>query len=165
MIRIVILSSRFSIFNLLCLLNHNNHIYLSDLSQRINQMARDVGIDPAILDQPYSRKHLLAISQKLTNWKAYTDYLGLSLVDEQAIQTNIFLTAPHQRPLEMLKTWMQRCAGTTKVHYRYLVKACLEVGGDTSLAGCVCRLANSEYRCALLIHPVNLIIQLVQKWG
>lgn len=119
-------------------------IFYIDLNQAIIQIARDVGVDLALLDQPCSDMSLLPISIKLTNWKLYTNYLGLSAVEEQAIQTDISLTAPHQRPLEMLKMWRKKCAGTTSVHYRYLMKASLEVG-DAKLAGEVCRLANGEY--------------------
>ena len=126
----------------------------TDFDQQISQIAGGTGVDPVVLNQPFSKKSLLPVSQKLTNWKAYADYL-LSPVDSEAIQTNISLTAPHQRPLEMLKTWMQRCAGTTKVHYRYLMKACLEVGSDATLAGDICRLANSECVYRYSLCPVS----------
>lgn len=114
----------------------------TDLNDRIIEIARHLGVDPTLLNQPFSEMLLLPISKRLIHWKAYADYLGLSPVEAQTIETDSHesLTVLHHRPLKVLKTWMKNnnFAGTTKD----LMKACLEVGSDAELAGSVCRLSN-----------------------
>lgn len=104
-----------------------------------------VGVSTDQLELPCQVKHLLPIAKRLTNWIAYTDYLELTPVETQGIQTDVSLTAPHQQPLEMLRTWHRKFAHSPKAHYRYLLKSCLEVGDDTAIAEYVCQLVKGEF--------------------
>lgn len=128
---------------------------------RIKQIALEKGVDSIHLDVQFPYKHLLSIAKKLASWTAYTDYLELTPPEKLTIESDPFLTAPHHRPLEMLKTWRRKHAYSPKAHYRYLMKACLEVEDNASLAEDICLLlakGDFDFLAACMYNCNNIYI-------
>ena len=121
-----------------------SHVFTPDTDVKINQIARDVGINIQDLDEPCSQHHLLPISQHLEHWSSYGERLGLTRVEIESIETDIRLTAPHAKGLEMLKTWQKICGGmTVKAFYRHLLRGCIEINRDLGVVRYICNLINS----------------------
>ena len=111
------------------------------VDHQIDDIARQVGIQPDQLDKDCSEQHLLPISEKLTTWQLIARHLGLSELMIQHIQTDITLgAAANMRPLAMLRQWKKSCAYTSKGHYRHLIRGCIEVTKDRDVAGQICKL-------------------------
>ena len=112
---------------------------------RINQIAKEVGINIQDLDKPCSQHHLLPISQDLEHWSSYGDHLGLTRVEITSIKTDIHLTAHHARGLEMLRTWQRSCGGiSSKASYRHLLRGCVEINSDLEVVSYICNLIKNR---------------------
>ena len=116
-----------------------------DTDEQIDQIARDVGINLQVIDEPCSQHHLLPISQHLEHWSSYGEHLGLTRVEIEYIETDIRLTAPNAKGLEMLKTWQKICGGiTVKASYRHLLRGCVEINRDLGVVRYICNLIKSK---------------------
>ena len=116
-----------------------------DTDDQIDQIARDVGINLQVIDEPCSQHHLLPISQHLEHWSSYGERLGLTRVEIESIETDIRLTAPHAKGLEMLMTWQKICGGmTVKASYRHLLRGCVEINRDLRVVRYICNLIKSK---------------------
>ena len=116
-----------------------------DTDEQIDQIARDVGINLQVMDEPCSQHHFLPISQHLEHWSSYGERLGLTRVEIESIETDIRLTAPHAKGLEMLRTWQKICGGmTVKASYQHLLRGCVEINRDLRVVRYVCSLIKSK---------------------
>ena len=110
---------------------------------KINQIAKEVGINIQDLDKPCSQHHLLPISKQLEHWSSYGDHL--TRVEITSIKTDIHLTAHHTRGLEMLMTWQRSCGGiSSKASYRHLLRGCVEINNDLDVVRYICNLIKSK---------------------
>ena len=109
-----------------------------DVDEQINAIAAKIGVSTQTLDQPCADPLLLPISQRLVHWSSYAEYLGLTPVEILDIQTNVRLTAPNSKGLEMLHKWIRAC--TDKATYRCLLRGCVNIHRDLQVAEEICRL-------------------------
>ena len=121
------------------------NFFTLDTDMKIDQIADEVGINFQDLGESCLQCHLLPISQHLEHWSSYGEHLGLTRVEIESIETDIRLTAPHAKGLEMLKTW-QKISGGTSVNasYRHLLRGCVEINRDLRVVRYICNLIKSK---------------------
>ncbi len=111
-------------------------------------MARKVGISIQELDRPCSHDHLLPISQHLPSWSTYADYLGLTRVHLENIETDIRFTVAHTKGYQMLLKWQEINCGcgepNRKNTYRYLLRGCIKIHSDLEVVRDICRLVKEQ---------------------
>lgn len=100
----------------------------------------EISIDPNQLDVICSDDHLLDIAKMLEYYTSYAKHLGIGDADLYSITTDRELTAPHEKPLKMLRMWQRKNFYTVKGHYRHLLRGIIRIHEDQKLVGDICKL-------------------------
>lgn len=101
-------------------------------------ISKAIGLNCERLDEHCSERILLKISSLIPNWLEYSDPLGLTPQEVNAIKTDLDLTYMMQT-YTLLKTWYRKNAYTEQCSYRVLVTVSCDLG-HRDVAGKICQL-------------------------
>ena len=121
----------------------------------LEELLKEVGVRPEILDESISDNHILVIASVLTSWRKVAAHLGLSEIDLDSLDQEG--KSEQEKKLEALLKWKGRYA--FKATYKKLIESLLSLA-MADVAEKVCHLLKgmSPSSC---VHSNSLQVKLL----